>query len=214
MKVWELAFDALFKKIREDLIDLIGKRRGQGDPVKIPGYVLLDIPIDYPYQEGSEFIFSERYLQCHGIGFSDDLFSEWQLAWGDLRIKRAQLLEHWPFGQGLSVAADRNGRKASDTPKKQKAFNGAPPKRRGPKESYDGELLYKVVEARLKSEGPFYSEDELIRWSTSRVCLKRGARVPKNKKRGDAPDRSTVAALITRHKILEIPNLITDCAPG
>ena len=59
VKVSELAFDALFKKIREDLIDLIGKRRGQGDPVKIPGYVLLDIPIDYPYQEGSEFIFSK-----------------------------------------------------------------------------------------------------------------------------------------------------------
>jgi hypothetical protein len=106
VEVWKLAFEALFKKIREDLIDLIGKRWGKGDPVKISGCVLLNIAIDYPidyrYLEESDLIFSERYLRCDGIGSSNDLISEWQLAWGDLQVKRAQLLEHWPFRRGSS----------------------------------------------------------------------------------------------------------------
>ena len=59
---------------------------------KIPADVLADIPIDYPFQDGSELILSDDpYLECAGIGSSDNLFSGRQLQWSNLRVKGAQV---------------------------------------------------------------------------------------------------------------------------
>jgi hypothetical protein len=99
-EIWKPAFQALLEKVAEGSIELIGRKGGVGDPVKIERHVVLDVPIEYPYQEGFDFTFSERYLQCDAVGYRNDLISEWQLAWADLRVNRAQLLTHWPFGQG------------------------------------------------------------------------------------------------------------------
>jgi hypothetical protein len=146
VEVWKPAFNALIKKILEGLIDLVGKRRGIGDPDKISKYVLLDTRIDYPYQEGSDLIFSERYLRCHAVGGGDDLFSEWQLAWGDLRVDLAQLLEHWPFGQRLGVIAGNKSAKPAANCKLDAeddySLSPDPPKQAAPAGAYKLLLRY------------------------------------------------------------------------
>jgi hypothetical protein len=183
-ETWKPAFVELLKKICDGDLDLFGRRHGVGLNEKMPANVLADIPIDYPFQDGSELILSDDpYLECSGIGSSDNLFSGRQLQWSNLRVKGAQVARFWPF------------RKLSKS---------------GPKECYDGERLREDVEARLKSEGPFARREQLTRWclEPGRVKLKAGARLPRNKKRGDPPDAHTLDALLRRHEIFNIPGLI------
>ena len=183
-QTWKPAFAELLKKICNGDLDLFGRRHGVGLNKKIPADVLADIPIDYPFQDGSELILSDDpYLECSGIGSSDNLFLGRQLQWSNLRIKGAQVARFWPF------------RKLSKS---------------GPKECYDGERLRKDVEARLKSEGPFARTAQFTRWclEPGRVKLKAGARLPRNKKRGDPPDAHTLDASPRRHEIFNIRGLI------
>lgn len=97
-EVWKPAFAELLKKIVNDDLDLWGRRHGAGLHEKIPGEMLADIRIDYPFQVWSEHVFSDDpHVECSGIGSSDNLFSGRQLQWSNLRVKSAEVARRWPF---------------------------------------------------------------------------------------------------------------------
>jgi hypothetical protein len=181
---WKPVVAELLKKIAEGDLDLFGRRHDAGLHEKIPREVLADIRIDYPFQVWSEHVLSdEPYLELSGIGSNDNLFSERKLQWSNLRLNGAEIDRLWPFRE-----RSKSGRK----------------------ECYDGERLRKDVEARLISVGSFASKADFKRWclEPGRVKLKAGARLPRNKKRGDPPDAHTLDGLLRRHEIFNIPSLI------
>ena len=91
-------FAELLKRIVNDEVDLLGRRHGAGLHEKIPGEALADIRIHYPFQVWSEYILSDKsYLECSGIGSSDNLFSGGQLQYSNLRVKGAEVARLWSF---------------------------------------------------------------------------------------------------------------------
>ncbi len=184
--VWKSAFAEPIKKIVNDDVALLGTRRDTGLPERIPGEALVGIRIDYPYQICSELVFSdEPYLECYGVGSSDSLFFGRQQQWSNLRLKGAEVARQWPF---------------------RKRSNG------GRKDTYDVKPLREEIELRLKSKGPFDSKESLVNWCLEhgRMKLRPGQKRPKNKKPGEAPDRSTMVDFIKRHKLLEIPGIVAE----
>jgi len=97
-EVWRPTFAELLKRIVNDEVDLLGRRHGAGLHGKIPGEALADIRVHYPFQVWSECILSdEPYLECSGIGSSDNLFSGGQLQYSNLRVKGAEVARLWSF---------------------------------------------------------------------------------------------------------------------
>jgi len=98
-EVWKPAFAESLKRIVNHEADLLASRHGAGPLEKIPGEMLADIRIHYPFQDWSEHIYSfETYLECSGIGSSDNLYSERQLLCSNLRVRGAEVARLWPFG--------------------------------------------------------------------------------------------------------------------
>ena len=82
----------------------------------------------------------------------------------------------------------------------------------GRKESYDGAALRTAIEAHLKAAGPFASKEALSRWclEPGRVKLRRGAKPPPGKRKGDPPDPHTLTDIIKRHQLDKIPGLFAE----
>jgi hypothetical protein len=91
----------------------LGRRPAGGLPEKVPENYLINILIDYPYQESSDIIFGDKpYLECFGVvngeywrnGFDDKLFSGWrQLEWSELRVKSVDIIRYWPYPNSLAA---------------------------------------------------------------------------------------------------------------
>ena len=97
-EAWKPAFAELLKRIVNHDVDLLASRHGTGPLEKVPGEMLADIRIHYPFQDWSEHILSdEPYLECSGIGSSDNLYSERQLHCSNLRVGGAEVARLWPF---------------------------------------------------------------------------------------------------------------------
>jgi hypothetical protein len=117
---WKSAFSQLLNKIVAGEVAVVG-RRGGGLPESVPAphFSSPELQISYPYcGQPSDFVTGgSPHLQCWGIfdeehrrnGFDDKLFlRRFDIEWGDLRAKGADVAHHWPF---TTASHGRQGRK-------------------------------------------------------------------------------------------------------
>jgi hypothetical protein len=185
VEVWRPAYYVVTKKIVDREIDLLGRRRGTGPEAKVPGDVLVDIVVDYPYQSHSKYVLSdENYLMCYGIGLGDELFFGRELAWSNLRVKGAQVTSQtWFLKERV---------------------------KRGRRPIYDVPALIEDLKKHLSANGPFRSRESLKDWllNPGRIKLRLGKKPPRGKRAGESPDPHTVEDMINRHLLGAIPDLI------
>jgi hypothetical protein len=169
VEVWKTVYYVLTKKIVDREIDLLGRRWGIGPETKIPGDVLVDIVVDYPYQCHSKYVLSdENYIVCYGIGLDDELFFGRELAWSNLRVRGAQAASQtWFF--------------------RERAKRGRPP-------IYDVPMLIEDLKRHVSDSGPFKNRESLKGrlLEPGYIKLRPGKKPPRGKCEGDSPDHRCV----------------------
>ena len=123
-EAWKPAFAELLKRIVNHHVDLLASMHGTGPLEKVPGEMLADIRIHYPFQDWSEHILSdEPYLECSGIGSSDNLYSERQLHCSNLTTPIMRTSIWWSICAKSSPISRRRLRPAKLNSKHPKQFH-------------------------------------------------------------------------------------------
>jgi hypothetical protein len=111
---WEDAFSQLLARISSDEVIVTGIRDGERE--RIPGYVFVNIGVQYPWSNDSLsdhlYLSHELYL-CAGAyldeehrqrEFDDKLVTGSQVKWGKLLLLKSEVARWWPFGLGAPPA--------------------------------------------------------------------------------------------------------------
>jgi hypothetical protein len=195
---------------------------------------LRDCDLGVEYAPGTQYSFgynpfatARSWQECDND--ARDLWREWRFGrnvlWSKFKRKYLEAFsrEPWrkepaiespgslPTGAGMrgTISAEVGGTRSKG---RELGSNSPSHKTSGRKESYDATALRAAIEARLKEEGPFPSLEAFIRWclEPERVKLRKGEKPPPGKRKGDPPDRHTLTAMISRHKLDEIPGLVKE----